>query len=168
MLLLEVKVTISSMSKHNSIPAPQIPYLEPDGNGFITWRRDVNLWVSVTKVPVTQRATHIYLSFKEGKAKKAAEQIKQGELQSVEGVEILIKTLENHFLPSKPMRLFNAYNNLRYVTRKTGVSINDYLSEFEHAKFLLEKEGVKKDDTILALDLLSQCNLPILLIKHNW
>ena len=161
MLLLEVKVTLSSMAKHNSIPAPQIPSLDPDGNGFISWRRDIYLWVSVTKVPANQRATHIYLSFKEGKAKKAAEQIAQGDLQSVEGVELLIKTLEDHFLPSKPMRLFNAYHNLRYVTRKSGVSINDYLAEFEHAKFLLEKEGIRKDDTILALDLLSQCNLPI-------
>ena len=58
------------MAKHNSIPAPQIPSLDPDGNGFITWRRDIYLWVSVTKVPANQRATHIYLSFKEGKAKK--------------------------------------------------------------------------------------------------
>ena len=149
------------MSKHSSIPAPQIPYLDPDGNGFVTWRRDINLWVSVTKVPVNQRATHIYLEFKEGKAKNAAEKIPQSELQSAQGVEILLNTLEDTFLPTKPMRVFNAYNNLRYVTRQTGVSIHDYLSAFEHAKFLLEKEGIKKDDTILALDLLSQCNLPL-------
>ena len=148
------------MAKHNSQPIPQIPLLDPEGEGFSTWVRDINLWVSVTKVPVNQRATFIYLDLK-GKAKLAAEQIRQEDLQDAQGVQLLLTTLENHFLPSKPMRLFNLYNKLRYVTRKPGVSIHDYLTEFEHARFLLEREGVKKDDTILALDLLSQCNLPI-------
>ena len=59
------------------------------------------------------------------------------------------------------MRIFNAYNNLRYVIRKPGVSIQDYISALEHNKFLLEKVDVKKDDILLALDLLSQCYQPL-------
>ena len=149
------------MAKHNSLPAPRLPSLDPSGEGFDTWRVDINLWASVTKIPPKERATHIYLSFEPGKAKRAAEQLSQEQLQDAQGVQLLLKTLEDYFLPSKPMRLFNLYNKLRYVIRKPGGSISEYLSDFEHAKFQLEKEGVKKDDTILALDLLSQCNLPI-------
>ena len=89
------------MSKHNSIPAPQIPSLDPDGNGFNTWKGDINLWVSVTKVPVNQRATIIYLSL-EGKAKRAAEQIPYEKLQDAQGVQFLLKTLEDHFFQVSP------------------------------------------------------------------
>ena len=145
-------------SKFNN--EPKIPKLDPDGSGFSTWKRDITLWSSVTRIQITLRATHIYLEL-EGKAKLAAEQILQEDLQSNNGVELLIQALEKRFLPKKPMRIFNAYNNLGYVTRKPGVSIQDYISAFEHAKFLLEKEGIKKDDMLLALDLLSQCRLPL-------
>ena len=140
---------------------PKVPKLDPDGHGLSTWKRDVNLWNTVTRIPLHFRATHVYLDALEGKAKLAAEQISQEDLQSNNGVEILIQALEKRFLPKKPMRIFNAYNNLRYVIRKSGTSIQDYISTFEHANFLLEKEGIKKDDMLLALDLLSQCRLPI-------
>ena len=146
------------MAKCNTNPQP--PLLDPEGDGFTTWKGDIDLWNTVTKFPEHQRAIFIYLSLT-GIAKLAAEQIPHEKLQDDQGVQFLLKTLEDHFLPSKPMRLFKLYNKLRYVIRKPGVSIHDYLSAFEHAKFLLEKEGVKKDDTILALDLLSQCHLPI-------
>ena len=105
---------------------PQLPSLDPDGNGISTWKRDINLWNSITKIPLTQRATHIYLAL-DGKAKLAAEQIPPEDLQSNNGLELLIQALDERFLPKKPMRIFNAYNNLRYVIRKPGVSIQDYI-----------------------------------------
>ena len=69
---------------------PKVPKLDPDGHGISTWKRDVNLWNTITRIPLTQRAAHIYLDALDGKAKLAAEQIPQEDLQSSNGVEILI------------------------------------------------------------------------------
>ena len=89
------------MAKHNTQPVPQLPSLDPEGDGFNTWKGDINLWVSVTKVPVNQRATIIYLSLT-GKAKLYAEKIPNKELQETQGVQFLLKTLEDHFFQVSP------------------------------------------------------------------
>ena len=139
---------------------PKLPVLDPDGKKILSWKKDIRLWKNVTKIDKKERATHLYLAL-DGNAKLAAEQVDEEDLNSENGLELLIEALEERFLPKKPMRIFNAYNGLRYVIRKPGVSIQDYILAFEHAKLLLENEGVKKDDILLALDLLSQCRLSL-------
>ena len=137
----------------------QPPLLDSEGAGFSTWRRDIELWITVTKVPVNDRATIIYLSLI-GKPKITAEQIPHEQLQGSNGVKILLDALADVYIPKKSMRLFNANNNLRNVVRKPGTLVHDFINDFDHAKFKLEQEGLKKDDTLLALELLSQCQLP--------
>ena len=135
------------------------PKLDSEGAGFKTWKVDIELWTTVTKVAKKDRAITIYLSLV-GKPKLAAQQISQDQLKQEDGVEILLKTLGNEFLPNKAMRLFNANNKLRHVVRKSGTKVHDFITEFDHANFQLEQEGLKKDDTLSALELLSQCQLP--------
>ena len=65
------------MSKCNH--GPPLPSLDPDGNGISTWKKDIGLWNSVTKIQLNQRATHTYLSL-DGKAKLAAEQSPEEDL----------------------------------------------------------------------------------------
>ena len=74
------------MSKCNH--GPPFPSLDPDGNGISTCKKEIGLWNSVTKIPLNQRATHTYLSL-DGKAKLAAEQIREEELHQ-NNVQMLI------------------------------------------------------------------------------
>ena len=137
----------------------RVPILNSDGSGFNQWKRDIRLWCSVTKVAASKKATVIYLSSLKGKAKTATQHISEETLKSTEGLNILIETLEKVFLPSKPMRLFNANNKLRNTIRKSDTKIHDFIMEFENSKFLLEQEGLNYDDSLLGLNLLDQCKL---------
>ena len=148
----------STPKSYDNKKEPKLPVLDEDGKKILSWRKDISLWSTVTRIDKEERATHLYLAL-DGNAKLAAEQVDAADLKLENGLELLIQALEERFLPKKPMRIFNAYNGLRYVIRKPGVSIQEYILAFEHAKLLLENEGVKKDDIILALDLLSQCRL---------
>ena len=142
----------STPKSNDNKKEPKLPVLDDDGKKILSWRKDISLWSTVTRIDKEERATHLYLAL-DGNAKLAAEQVDAKDLNTDNGLELLIKALEERFLPKKPMRIFNAYNGLRYVIRKPGVSIQDYILAFEHAKFLLEKESVKKDDILLALDI---------------
>ena len=144
------------MSGCNSHSQP--PLLSPDGADYNLWKQDIDLWCSVTKTAVSHRAPQIYLSLV-GKGRQGAMKIPHDQLKTNDGVKILLQHLDKVFLPNKPMRLFNANNKLRNVTRKPGGLVKDYLLEFDNAKFLLEQEGLKRDDTLLGLDLLAQCQL---------
>ena len=140
------------------------PKLDSEGAGFKTWKVDIELWTTVTKVAKKDRAITIYLSLV-GKPKLAAQQISQDQLKQEDGVEILLKTLGNEFLPNKAMRLFNANNKLRHVVRKSGTKVHDFITEFDHAKFQLEQEGLKK---MTLYQHWSYChNVNYLKIKHN-
>ena len=135
------------------------PILNIDGSGFNQWKRDIRLWSRVTKTTAPNKATVVYLNSLRGKAKTATQQITEETLRSTEGLNILIETLEKVFLPSKPMRLFNANNKLRNTIRKSETKVHDFIMEFENAKFLLEQEGLKYDESLLGLNLLDQCKL---------
>ena len=137
----------------------RVPILNSDGSGFNQWKRDIRLWCSVTKVAASKKATVIYLTALKGKARTATQHILEETLQSAQGLNILIETLDKVFLPSKPMRLFNANNKLRNTIRKSDTKIHDYIMEFENSKFLLEQEGLNYDDSLLGLNLLDQCKL---------
>ena len=55
---------------------------------FTTWKGDIDLWNTVTKVPVNDRSIIIYL-FLTGKAKLAAQQIPHEKLKDSNGVKFL-------------------------------------------------------------------------------
>ena len=132
--------------------------LSADGSGYNIWKNDIELWCQVTKTPIVNRAPQIYLSLT-GQPRQAATKLNQLQLRSNEGVRILLQCLDEAFLPNKTMRLFNANNKLRNVIRKPGGLVKNYIIEFDNAKFLLEQEGLQRDDTLLGLDLLAQCKL---------
>ena len=134
------------------------PELDINGAGYAIWKKEIDLWCQITKVPAANRAITIYFSLK-GKARKAAQQIPQDELRTNSGINILLEKLDKLIVPSEALRLFNAHNTLRNVVRKPEGLVHDYVTEFDHAKFLFEQEGLEKDDTVLGLDLLSQCQL---------
>ena len=136
----------------------QIPELSPDGMNYNIWKKEIDLWCQVTTTAVTRRAPQIYFSLK-GKGRTGAMKIPHEQLKTNDGVKILLQRLDEVFLPNKAMRLFNANNKLRSVKRKPDGLVNDYLLEFDNAKFLLEQEGLQRDDTLLGLDLLAQCQL---------
>ena len=139
----------------------QPPLLPKDGSGYNIWKKEIEFWLSVTKIKADERAITIYFSLPEGsKAKTAAQQITKTLLNSQNGVRVLLEALDEVYLPNTAMRLFNCHNNLRTVTRKPDGLVHDYLSEFERAKFEFEQEGLEKDTIVLGLDLLSQCKLP--------
>ena len=144
------------MACNNNTPPPQ---LDINGAGYAVWKNEIDLWCQITKVPVAGRAINIYFSLS-GAARNLVQQIPHNDLKSNAGVTILLQKLDKLYIPNQAIRLFNANNMLRNVVRKPDSLVHDFITAFDHAKFLFEQEGLQRDDTVLGLDLLSQCQLP--------
>ena len=95
----------------------QIPELSPDGMNYNIWKKEIDLWCQVTTTAITRRAPQIYFSLK-GKGRTGAMKIPHEQLKTNDGVKILLQHLDEVFLPNKAMRLFNANNKLRSITKK--------------------------------------------------
>ena len=139
----------------------QLPSLDPNGVGYNIWKHDLQLWCKITKVPVAKRGITIYLnSLRPGsKVRQVASRIPMEQLESSEGVKILLQHLDAAILPDKAMRLFNASSNLRGVVRKDDEKVTDYIERFDYATFLLRQEGLECHEVLLGIDLLQQCRL---------
>ena len=149
------------MSDNYSGSHNQLPFLESSGAGYNVWKSDLELWCKITKVTAAKRGITVYLSLPKGsKAKQVASKIPHAQLESTEGIKILLQYLDAAFLPDRGMRLFNASYNLRNVVRKDDEKVTDYTERFDYAKFLLKQEGLEFHEVLLGLDLLQQCRLP--------
>ena len=136
-----------------------IPLLDPSGSGYTNWKYDVGVWCKATKIPAAKRGIKIFLKLR-GYPRQVGWQIDQGLLESNEGVKALLKHLDEFFLPTQAMRLFNASNNLRSIIRKDDEKVKTYSMRFDNAVFLLKQEGLECHEVLLGLDLLQQCRLP--------
>ena len=145
------------MACNNTAP----PILNSDGSAYRTWKKDTNIWCQITKVPVNNRAFHIYLNGLQQsvKARQVAGQISEDRLKSSDGIKILMEALDKVFLPDKPMRLFNANNKLKETKRNSETKVHDFIIDFDNARFEAELEDLKYDDSLLGLNLLDQCKI---------
>ena len=96
----------STPKSNDNKKEPKLPVLDDDGKKILSWRKDISLWSTVTRIDKEERATHLYLAL-DGNAKLAAEQVDAADLKLENGLELLIQALEERFLPKKPMRIFN-------------------------------------------------------------
>ena len=129
-----------------------------EGSCYESWKRDVNLWTKLTDLDKKKQATAIYLSLT-GQARNLASEIPAEDLEKETGVNTLIVKLDSLYLADKSLRQFSAFNKLYNLRRSEGVSINTFISEFEHVYFEFRRHHMNLPDSVQAFILLSACNL---------
>lgn len=125
---------------------------------YETWKRDIAIWCELTDLPEEKRALAIHLSLS-GRARTASSEIPVEDLKKNSGVQTLLKKLDTLFLPDKGRRQFAAFHSLYNLRRGSGVSISEFVSEFEHTYFKFSQEDMKLPDAVMAFMLLASCNL---------
>ena len=125
---------------------------------YPSFKHSMEIWEELTDVPLNKRALLVHLSLT-GKAQKASEELGIEVLKTDQGMTELMKRLDRLYLQNSGLRQFNAFYNLNYFRRSEETNLHDFMGEFEHMYFKLEKENVKLPDTVIAFCLLSCCNL---------
>ena len=146
---------ILSDSANTSMKWP--PYFN-NNIGYETWKRDIGIWAELTDLPKNKQALAIHLSLS-GRARIATSELKVEDMKKDTGVDLIMKKLDDLFLPEKGQRQFSAFNNLYNFRRGPSVNINDFVSQFEHAYFTFTQEDMDLPDAVMAFMLLSSCNL---------
>ncbi|KAG0718762.1 hypothetical protein GWK47_051843 [Chionoecetes opilio] len=124
------------------------PKLEHDEE-YEMWKEDVGVWCRLTTIEKKKRALAIHLSLS-GRARSASSEIDKTKLEAEDGVEVLLKRLDDVFLVDEGRRKFAAFEALYSLRRKERAEIKDFVSEFEHTYHGVTKQGLKLDDSVLA------------------
>ena len=133
------------------------PKLERDEE-YEVWKEDLNAWCRITSIEKKKRALAVHLSLS-GRARIASSELNKASLEAEDGIDVLLKKLDEVFLVDEGRRKYAAFETLYTIRRKENTSLKDYLSEFEHAYHGVTKQGLQLDDSVLAFMLLASCDL---------
>ena len=138
----------------------RIPILN-DHSIYETWKKEVKIWQLGTGATKRQQASKLIMNMA-GKPKEVAIQIESDKLGSDDGVTELIAELDKLYEKDSTQSLFTAIDDFESYRRPAGLSIDDYIREFQQKyKTLMQRRNKGKvyEDGILAYRLLHQASL---------
>ena len=122
------------------------------------WKKEVSMWKSCCKYETKQQGPALALSLG-GKAKDAVLELELKDLEADTGVDLILTTLDGLFLKDENQRMYVAMKTFEQYTRPKGVSLDEYINEFEKNHNRLKRHKVTFPDQFLAYRLLENANL---------
>ena len=151
-----------------TIPIPNIE----DYDDFNTWKKCVIAWSKTTSIPKSEQGFHLCsevpISSKKYGTSLREDIYKHIEpdklVDDTEGVTKIIEFLESRFWVDTEDEIYSAHHNFKFIQRKKGQSIRDYILEFDTTlkkcfNLRIHSENDKKFDRLLALELMVTSNL---------
>lgn len=134
------------------------PPLLDDLENYEQWKEDVLMWKEITDLSANKQALAIHLTLK-GQAKEVANQVPTEEKKKENGLEILLNKLDEAFLKEPERRKFMAYQDFEECVRKEGMSICEFMREFDTKYFKMKAKNMSLPDEVLAFRLVKNCKL---------
>ena len=122
------------------------------------WKKAIAMWKVCCKYEVAQQGPALALSLN-GKAKDAVLELELTDLQADDGVDLILKTLDSLFLKDEHQRMYVAMKTFEQYTRPKGLSLDQYINEFEKNNNRLKIHKITFPDQFLAYRLLENANL---------
>lgn len=141
------------MSKDYKSP----PILSKDCN-YNTWKKELKIWEAFTSLPEGKRAPAVFMTLT-GEAKEAVLNLEISSLTGDDGMENLIKELDNLYLKDESSLAYEAYETFEKFIRPHNMSISDYVIKFEQLYQKAKSFKMEILDGVLAYRLLNSANL---------
>lgn len=134
------------------------------------FKKEVQLWVETTSVPVEKQAGTLLLSLPEKDREVAieipGETLKKGRTDrvgdvdvNVTGVQCLLEVLDEIYLENVAKETFVCYDKFRNLSIKPDQDVRSFILDFEKHMRRLEAHGMKLPEPVLAYELLRACNV---------
>ena len=105
------------------------PSFTSDGN-YESWKKDIAIWCKLTDIAKEKQALAIHLVLT-GKARQASSEVEISDLEKPDGVEYLIRKLDQLFLMDESRRQFRAFQEL-YNLRRIFLYVTCVLFKSSH------------------------------------
>ena len=143
----------------SNIKNPPIFNPEKEGNDYLNWKKDVQIWQMVTPLAKEKQGPALYLSL-EGTARDKVRAVDTTQLNSNTGVEHITELLDEIYLKDQSTRAYCAFKDFVEYRRKSGDDYTAFIVHFEQ----LYQEIVTHEMTLptgaRAFFLLQAANLP--------
>ena len=120
---------------------------------FEEWLHETEIWQCFTDLDKDKQGPTIYLSL-DKKIRKTCSDIKVKDLNSENGVYILVNTLKSLFVKDNNQAAYLAYDKFETFKRPIGMSMIDFINEFERLYNNIKKYEMELSAEVLAYRLL--------------
>ena len=135
------------------------PSFNPEeGDDYVTWKQDCNVWRMVTKVEKPKHGPSVYLALK-GSARDKIRSIDNAVLNSDRGFEEVIAHLDTVYLQETSTRSYMAFKEFVEYRRKSGDKFSVFIVKFEKLYNEIEKYDMKLPTGAKAYFLLQAANI---------
>lgn len=141
------------MAQNFKIP----PSLGPD-TVYETWKNELEVWELVTDVKPEKQALAVTLSLT-GQARARALEIDAAELNTGDGMNVLVTTLDALFLQDEVDLAYMSYSDFESFKKRQSMSMADYIVEYERRYTICKKYKMEYPDAVLAFKLLDNAGL---------
>ena len=135
------------------------PSLGPD-TIYETWKNELEISKLVTNVKPEKQALAVTLSLT-GQAKAKALEIDVAQLNTEDGMNILLTALDTLFLQDEVDLAYNAYSDFERLKKEEKMSMSDFIIEYERRYNICRKYKMEYPDSVLAFKLLDNASLSV-------
>ena len=125
---------------------------------FEDWLHETEIWQCLTDLEKDKQGPVIYLSLDE-KIRKTCSDIKVKDLNSDDGVDILINKLKSLFAKDSNQAAYLAYDKFETFKRPIDMNIVDFINEFERLYNNIKKYEMELPTGVLAYRLLKSADI---------
>ena len=116
---------VLSMFKSHRAP----PLLKLDSQPYLMWKKDVEIWQLLTSLPAEKRGLDLYVSLEQ--KYKAFVNLSVAELSAADGVERILKKLDELLLRDKDTLAYEAYKEFDTFRKVGEMSMVEYINRFD-------------------------------------
>ena len=134
------------------------PLILSDEKGYDIWRNEISMWQLVIDLDQKKQALAVTLCLN-GRAREAALEIKAEELNTNDGMKILLTKLDSVFQKDSIDLAYEAYTLFEECKRHESTSITNHIVEVEGKYDQIKKYKMVLPEPVLAFKLLDSAGL---------
>lgn len=138
----------------------RVPPTFDEGKPYESWKNEVAIWTRVTELEKKKQALAVALALS-GRARETAMEIPVDDLNKDTGMNTLLLKLDDLFLKEEKDQTYEAYTSFDRIMKDSGVSMTDYIIDFEQRYSRMRKYKMELPDAVLAFKLLDTACLEV-------
>ena len=133
------------------------PVLKLEVQSYVMWKRDVEIWKLLTSLPANKQGLDLYMSLDQ--KFKAFVNLPVSELSAADGVDKLVKKLDEILLRDKDTLAFEAFENFDGFFKTVSMSMVEYVNKFDQLYNKAAEYQLTMGSSVLACLLLKHASL---------
>ncbi len=151
----------SSVTSVNQSSEKDTPKLKTtNGEEYEIWRKNIQRWCRLTKMPKTRQAPHnIMKCLHHKELQQITQEVSIEDAETEQGLQLVFQKLDKHFLPNTLIRKLETRRNFRDMRKTDDKTWSAFVKGMTKFRVDMESQKMRTNDEMYCFALLEAANL---------